>query len=412
MARVSALGLVSALGGSVEDHLLAVREPLTHKLTLTDEYTNNGALLVGKVTSELPVVPSEFWPFTARFFSLALAAAQQVAPTVNALIERYGAHRVGVVMGSSTSGIHSGEAAYVERAKSGIFPEHYHYAQQEMGALSKFLSGYFGVTGCQYTISTACTSGAKALLSAKRLIDLGQCDAVITGGVDSLCALTIRGFSSLGLVSKRRANPFSVNRDGLNIGEGAAIVVLERECRGSQRDAQASSDNSIGKYPIVLAAGGESSDAHHVSAPHPQGRGAKVAIAQAIKRAGINAGSIGYVNAHGTGTLLNDAAEAEALSELCAEGVPFSSTKSSTGHTLGAAGAIEAALCILLLQQATDSVALPVHFWDGEEDDRIPKVNLVEPGQSARFNLSPYALSTSFAFGGSNCALLFQRVLI
>jgi 3-oxoacyl-[acyl-carrier-protein] synthase I len=407
MCLVRDIALVTGLGSTLDEHLSAVQAGTPEGLLRTNEYSSDEEMYLGKVTSPLPSLLDDGSPFTTRFFAIAAAAALQLKPAVSEWIERYGTSRIGVVVGSSTSGIHAGESAYIERAKHGRFPDQYHYAQQEMGSLSKFLANYFGVTGPNYTISTACTSGAKALLSAKRLIDLGICDAVISGGVDALCALTVGGFSGLGLVSKKQSIPFSANRDGLNIGEGAGLLLLERS---SEIAESARFFSELHRIPVILAAGGESSDAHHVSAPHPQGMGAKVAIERALSQADVTPSSISYINAHGTGTVLNDAAEAHALREFYDYGVPVSSTKPYTGHTLGAAGAIEAALCVLLLQQNEGNVALPAHSWDGTKDTSIPDIKLVHAGESAHFEAKPFVLSTSFAFGGSNTALLFKRI--
>jgi 3-oxoacyl-[acyl-carrier-protein] synthase-1 len=211
---------------------------------------------------------------------------------------------------------------------------------------------------------------------------------VIAGGADSLCGFTIAGFQSLEAVSIERCNPFSVHRNGINIGEGAALFLMTRA-----------------PGPVRLAGSGESADAHHMSAPDPTGRGARSAISQALDRAGLAPREIDYINLHGTGTLQNDAMESAVVAELFGADRPCSSTKALTGHALGAAGAIEAALCWLTLAN-NPRRRLPPHWWDGQPDPGLPALRLVRPGEAADGPLR-YALSQSFAFGGSNAALIF-----
>lgn len=269
----------------------------------------------------------------------------------------------------------------------GSWPSDFHYGQLEMGAPSRFVARESGARGPAWTISTACSSSAKALASAARLLRAGMVDAVIAGGSDSLCAFTINGFSALESVSATRCNPFSRHRDGINIGEGAALFLVTRE-----------------PGPVRLAGWGESSDAHHMSAPEPQGRGAIDAITQALGRAGIRPDDVGYVNLHGTATLQNDAMESRAVSATLGAAVPVSSTKPLTGHALGAAGAIEAGLCWLTMA-CNPPGHLPPHWWDGVADPELPPLDFVAPGARVAGPLR-YALSNSFAFGGSNAALL------
>jgi 3-oxoacyl-[acyl-carrier-protein] synthase-1 len=223
------------------------------------------------------------------------------------------------------------------------------------------------------------------------LINMGACDAVLVGGVDSLCAFTVAGFASLDSVSEARCNPLSGNRNGINIGEGAALFLMSRE-----------------PATVTLRGWGESSDGHHMSAPDPSGAGANLAITSALKRAGIDASQIDYVNLHGTATVQNDAMESRVIHALCGERVAVSSTKPFTGHTLGAAGAIEAAICWLAMQDGNPEGRLPVHLWDGVQDPALPQLNTVERGARLGRPLR-WALSNSFAFGGANAALVFGR---
>jgi 3-oxoacyl-[acyl-carrier-protein] synthase-1 len=258
-----------------------------------------------------------------------------------------------------------------------------------MGSPAAMLAMALGVSGPAYVHSSACSSSAKAMASAARLINMGLCDAVLTGGVDSLCAFTVAGFSALESVSDAQCNPLSVNRRGINIGEGAALFLMSRE-----------------PATVSLSGWGESSDGHHMSAPDPTGGGARLAITQALERAGINAADIDYINLHGTATPQNDAMESRVIHELFGDAVPVSSTKPFTGHTLGAAAAIEAALCWLAMQD--EEGRLPPHLWDGAADPALPILRIAAPGASLGRPLR-WALSNSFAFGGSNATLVLGR---
>ena len=257
-----------------------------------------------------------------------------------------------------------------------------------MGTPAAFVAHVIGAAGPAYTVSTACSSSAKALAAAARLLRSGQVDAVVCGGADSLCDFTRAGFGALGAVSARRCNPFSRHRDGINVGEGAALFLATRESAS-----------------VRLSGWGESSDAHHMSAPDPAGRGAEAALRAALQRGAIEASQIDYVNLHGTATQQNDAMESALIARVF-DAVPCSSTKPLTGHALGAAGAIEAALCWIALAHNPQH-ALPPHWWDGEADPALPILALVAPGSHAARPLR-HLLSQSFAFGGSNAALILS----
>jgi 3-oxoacyl-[acyl-carrier-protein] synthase-1 len=340
---------------------------------------------------DLPLVEMHDWPpqHRSRNNQLALTALQQIRPAVDAAIQRYGAHRVGVVVGTSTSGIAGTEDALRHHARHGALPEDFYYEQQEMGSPAAMLAIALGISGPAYVHSSACSSSAKAMASAARLINMGVCDAVLTGGVDTLCAFTVAGFSALESVSSERCNPLSANRKGINIGEGAALFLMSRE-----------------PATVALRGWGESSDGHHMSAPDPTGSGARLSIAQALKRAGIKAADVDYINLHGTATPQNDAMESHVIHELFGDSVPVSSTKPFTGHTLGAAAAIEAALCWLAMQDGEGR--LPPHLWDGVADPALPKLNVALPGAVLGRPMR-WALSNSFAFGGSNATLVLER---
>jgi 3-oxoacyl-[acyl-carrier-protein] synthase-1 len=328
----------------------------------------------------------------SRNNQFALAALAQIRPAVDAAIARYGAHRIGVVIGTSTSGVGEAEAALAARAAGGELPAQFHYGQQEMGAPAMLLAQELGVSGPALVHSSACSSGAKAMASAARLIAMGACDAVVAGGVDTLCSFTVAGFSALESVSSARCNPLSANRNGINIGEGAGLFLMSREAS-----------------TVALCGWGESSDGHHMSAPDPEGGGARLAIGQALQRAGITPQQVDYINLHGTATQQNDAMESRVVASLFGAEVPVSSTKPFTGHALGAAAAIEAALCWLLMQDDNPEGYLPPQLWDGAADPSLPPLRVAAPGAKLGRPLS-YVLSNSFAFGGSNAALVLGRM--
>jgi 3-oxoacyl-[acyl-carrier-protein] synthase-1 len=384
------LGVVCALGSSLAEiarRLFAGESGVG----MSGRFSAGECRPVGVVSAPLPALDS--WPVEMRSRNnrLALAAAEQLRGAVVAAADRYGAHRVAVVTGTSTSGIGESEGAIRTFLETQAMPEGYAFAQQELHSPSVFLARAFGVRGPAYVHSSACASSAKAMAAAARLLRIGAADAVITGGVDSLCAFTIAGFDALQLLSERRCNPLSVNRDGINIGEAAAFFLMTRECA-----------------TVSLRGWGESSDGHHFSAPDPSGNGARIAIRGALRRAEIHAAEIEYVNLHGTATPANDAMESAVVHELFDVRVPVSSTKPMTGHTLGAAGALEAALCWITMQDDNGAGRMPPHIWDGEHDPKLARLRLAAAGET--LGRPPrYSLSNSFAFGGANAALVFGR---
>jgi len=249
--------------------------------------------------------------------------------------------------------------------------------------------------GPALTISTACSSSAKVFASGRRLIETGQCDAVIVGGVDTLCKLTLNGFSALSAVSDEQCMPFSKNRNGINIGEGAALFLMTAKPSG-----------------VKLCGVGEASDAYHISAPHPEGVGASAAMQAAIQQANISPDDIDYVNLHGTATAQNDTMESIAVLNVLGEKVPVSSTKGRIGHTLGASGAIEVGFCYLTLSGLNENGLLPLHAWDGQPDENSQQLHFVQQGDFLdKSKRRHYCLSNSFAFGGSNVTVVIGREL-
>ncbi|MEL4249141.1 beta-ketoacyl-[acyl-carrier-protein] synthase family protein [Shewanella xiamenensis] len=396
---ITQIGLCTPLGQTPEQVLARLIAGDTSAMQISDTLLFGQSTLVAPVTEPLPTIPAALAQFDCRNNQLLLAAAQQITDTVEQAKQTYGADRIGVVLGTSTSGISKGEAALAYRNQHGHFPADYHYFQQELGSTSDFLRQLFTLQGPCYTISTACSSSAKVFASAKRLLEAKLCDMVIIGGIDSLCQLTVNGFHALESVSKGHCNPFSANRDGINIGEGAALFTLTL-----------ATDNTANEACVLLAGIGESSDAHHMSAPHPEGAGAIAAMQAALDDAQISAQDIDYINLHGTATPKNDAMESRAVLSVFGDTPPpASSTKPLVGHTLGAAGAIEAAFCYLLLSPHNHSFALPPHRFDGQQDPQDPSIALVAPMQSAEHGKLNYVMSNSFAFGGSNASLIFCR---
>jgi len=313
---------------------------------------------------------------------------------VRAALARYGADRVGVFIGTSTSGMLQTELAYRERDASGALPASFHYATSHNAySGADFVCAYFGLTGPAMVLSAACASSAKAFGNAQRMLAAGLIDAAIVGGADSLCLTTLYGFRSLELTSSQPCRPFDAERDGISIGEAAAFTLLER--------ADAASDTPPGERLYLLGVG-ESSDAHHMSSPHPEGRSAKVAIQQALDQAGLRPDQIGYINLHGTGTPSNDASESQAVAAVFgAPTPPCSSTKGATGHTLGAAGALEAIVSLLALRHRF----LPAGLNVGKLDPALP-VAYQRRSEPAPIQ---HVLSNSFGFGGANCSIVFGR---
>lgn len=379
---IHAMAMNSALGETKKKQIetLAGRAPAT--MCLESGWLNDGKeTVLGKVLTDLPEVEATFTHKNSRNNRLALSSLLQIKTEIELAIKQFGADRIAVIVGTSTSGISDGEIAL-----AADFPDDYHYHQQEVGNLGQFVADYFAIEGPTYTLSTACSSSGRVFLSAKRMLNAGLVDAVIVGGSDTLCKLTLNGFHGLEALSTTACLPFSENRKGINIGEASAFMLLLKQ------------KNDSG---LALLGAGDSSDAHHLSAPHPEGKGAIEAMQKALQDAQLNANEIGYINAHGTATKLNDGMEAKAIYSVFADSVPVSSTKPLTGHTLGAASMVEAVICCLLL---TEKINLPKQINDGYFDSSLAEICFVKAQQPL---LIPAILSNSFAFGGNNISLIF-----
>jgi 3-oxoacyl-[acyl-carrier-protein] synthase-1 len=338
-------------------------------------------------------LPRQLAAFDCRNNRLAFLGLLQdgFAEAVTAAARKHGAHRVGVFLGTSTSGILQTELAYRRcDPVTGALPADFIYAAtHNTFSVADFTRNYFGLTGPAAVVSSACSSSAKVFASARRMMAAGLIDAAVVGGVDSLCLTTLYGFNSLGLISSQACRPFDVARDGISIGEAAAFALLERVPGQLDDDA------------VLLLGVGESSDAHHMSSPHPEGLGARMAMQDALKAAHLDAADIDYINLHGTATPSNDAAETRAVAAVFGSGTPCSSTKGATGHTLGAAGGLEAVICALALQHGL----LPGGLNTQQLDPALPLDYLLDN----RMQPVRHILSNSFGFGGTNCSLVFGR---
>ena len=387
--HLSAYTLTTCLGQGLDAHRQAWRDERSG-LKPCDFETVTLDTWIGEVAGVdavcLPDALARFDCRNNRLVQLGLET-DGFAARVRAAAARHGQDRVGVFLGTSTAGILQTELAYRRRDPvTGALPDDFDYAGTHNAfSLAAFARDYLELEGLAMAVSTACSSSAKVFAAAARQIALGTIDAAVVGGVDSLCLTTLYGFASLQLTSTRPCRPYDPARDGLSIGEGAGFALLERADMARPGD-------------ILLLGAGESSDAHHMSAPHPEGLGAQLAMAAALRAAGLVASDIDYINLHGTATPANDAAEGRAVTAVFGRRVPCNSTKGATGHTLGAAGGIEAVICAMALREQR---------WPGS-----PGTESVDPAIGLRYEMRSTAaplrraLSNSFGFGGSNCSLI------
>jgi 3-oxoacyl-[acyl-carrier-protein] synthase-1 len=391
---LTAFTLTTSLGIGLRAHLEALRTgrsglaPCSFESVRLDTW-------VGQVPdAQLAPVHEELAAFDCRNNRLAqLALAQDgFQPAVAQACRRYGARRIGLFLGTSTSGLLQTELAYRHRdARSGALPRGFDYAATHNNfSLGRFVRAQLRLQGPAVVVSTACSSSAKVFGSAARMIAAGLCDAAVVGGADSLCLTTLYGFASLELLSSAACRPFDIERSGISIGEGAGFALLER------------SEEREPAEMVQLLGVGESSDAHHMSTPHPEGAGARAAMERALTSAGLVPREIDYINLHGTATRSNDAAEDKAVYDLFGTGAACNSTKGATGHLLGAAGIAEAVICALAMRE---------QFLPGSVNTRR-----VDPSLRVRYLRDNSAqaprrvMSNSFGFGGSNCSLVFGRV--
>jgi 3-oxoacyl-[acyl-carrier-protein] synthase-1 len=378
---VTALSVGNALGGCTGD-VIASLERGTSGLRACPFDLPRG-MACGLFAGEPAPLSLSLSPYDTRIARIAAHVLSGMSSAVEAAVRRWGASRVALVLGTSTGGIAETEGAFSDHRRTGRVPERFDLDRQHaFHGVLEVVRALSGARGPGYVVSAACASSGKVLASARRLIACGLADAVLTGGVDTLCDTTLRGFSSLEALSPTPCRPFSAARDGTTIGEGAAFLLVEREGEGAVR----------------LLGVGESSDAHHMTQPDPEGRGAARAMREALEQAGVEPGRVDHVNAHGTGTPANDVAEARAIVEVLGTSVPVSSTKGYTGHLLGAAGATEAVFAALAIERGFIPASL-----GAEPLDPAVRANIAVRAQRAAIRT---VLSNSFAFGGINVSVL------
>lgn len=346
---------------------------------------------VGEIKQPLLNIRDELADYNCRNARVALTALNDAEGGVRMAVEaakaKYGAQRIGVIIGTSTSGLYETEAAYGVLLDTGKMPDDFHFVSEHAyQATGRFVQLELGLTGVCFAISTACSSGAKAIAAGQRLINAGLCDAVLVGGVDTLCRLTLRGFRSLELVASQPCTPMDKNRQGISIGEAAGLMLLEK-CHADHADK------------MKVLAVGESTDAHHMSTPHPEGEGAALAMRHALQLAGLPAESIDYLNLHATATQINDRMESRAVFSVFADIVPCSGTKGITGHTLGAAGALETIITLLALQHQFIPGTQGLQALDEDCSCQVIKSPLNKQNMQV-------AMSNSFGFGGNNASVI------
>lgn len=387
MIYINDLTSVSSLGTNE----LTIVDSLSHTdrcyLTYRDDLLNeHKGSYFGQIKAKLPRL-DEYPEHKSRNSAVLAFLTDSIKDSINELKQKYSKDRIAIILGTSTSGLDETENELKKFMQTGVPSRDFYYKSQEFGDPSMFLADYLEIDGPAYTISTACSSSARALICGKRMLESGLVDAVIAGGADTLCKVPINGFNSMGVLSQERCLPFNKNRAGINIGEGGGLMILSKE-----------------KASLELLGVGESSDAYHVSSPDPSGAGAISAMEMALNDASLKTDDIGYVNLHGTATKLNDAMESKAMASLFKGKVPCSSTKYMTGHTLGAAGIVEAAILCYLLKHDLD---LPVQDFSHDEiDDTLDECGLIKEKIKAKKKVM---MSNSFAFGGNNASIIIAK---
>lgn len=387
MIYINVLTSVSSLGTNE----LTIVDSLSHTdrcyLTYRDDLLNeHKGSYFGQIKAKLPRL-DEYPEHKSRNSAVLAFLADSIKDSINELKQKYSKDRIAIILGTSTSGLDETENELKKFMQTGVPSRDFYYKSQEFGDPSMFLADYLDIDGPAYTISTACSSSARALICGKRMLESSLVDAVIAGGADTLCKVPINGFNSMGVLSHERCLPFNKNRAGINIGEGGGLMILSKE-----------------KASLELLGVGESSDAYHVSSPEPSGAGAISAMKMALDDASLTTDDIGYVNLHGTATKLNDAMESKAMASLFKGKVPCSSTKYMTGHTLGAAGIVEAAILCYLLKHDLD---LPVQDFSHDEiDDTLDECGLFKEKMKAKKKVM---MSNSFAFGGNNASIIIAN---
>lgn len=334
----------------------------------------NGCLRDFKISTQLPKISTA--KYNLRCNQILLHCVNHIKDSLEEIISKYGKGKVGIVVATANTG--------TDEYEDSDNPEHI-----KIGNPAEFLKDYLNLTGYRSSVSTACSSGIKAFSIAEKLLKNEICDAVIVGGCDGLSSLPIAGFGALEVLSKKRSIPFSKNRTGMNISEGGALFIVERQGSG-----------------IKVLSFGETSDAYHASTPEPEGIEAVRAMRMALEKAGLTPADIDYVNLHGTGTGANDLMEANAIYKVFKNEVPVSSTKPLTGHCLGASASIEMALCCQMLINNPSNLLLP-HIYDGEYDDNLPEIRLAAKGEKVK--RLEKIMCNAFGFGGTNAVMVIGK---
>ena len=384
-------GVMSCAGNNIEELWKAVTEGNQTGIKKVTVCTGEEFFAARIADSVLKASSARY---DMRVMRIEEAALEQISDEVNAVIGRYGADRVAACVGSCDNGTEFSLAAHRKYLETGSFPADYSLEVQGADYAATFVAEKFGLKGPCATSSTACSSSAGAIIKGAEMIMAGIVDAAVVGGIDIASDTTLVGFNALEAVSSGITNPFSKNRNGITIGDGAAFFVLTRE--------------NLFNSEVKLLGWGESSDAYHMTSPDPSGAGAEKAIRRALESAELSVSDVGYINMHGTGTKFNDSMEAKAIAAIFGQGrdsVPVSTTKAVTGHTLGAAASLELALCWAALNKKQ---SLPAQIWDGQQDPELPVLNIIDKNTNLAVqggkNLKA-CLSNSFAFGGANACL-------
>lgn len=333
--------------------------------------------------------------YDMRIIRIEEQTLRQIEKEIEFVKNKYGANRIGVCVGSCDNGTEFSVAGHRKFFARGEFSERYALEMQGADYVASFISEKYGLRGVSLAFETACSSSAGAIIKASELIRSGVCDAVVAGGIDISSDTVLMGFDSLEAVSPEITNPFSRNRRGITLGEAGAFFVVSKELL-------------LENLPVQLLGYGESADAYHMTSPDPSGDGAKRAMEKALNSAGIKPEEVDYINLHGTGTKYNDSMEAKAVQSVFGGGVPASTTKPVTGHTLGAAGALEAAICYACIEKNLNKkeIKLPVQVWDKQQDSEIPTLNIIDDENNKNSGKVKICLSNSFAFGGANSSLI------
>lgn len=331
-------------------------------------------------------------PYNNKINKMALHSCNQLKPIIDEAKKIYGKNRIGVIVGTCENGSDETKDFILNGS---VIDEKRILIMQSLNICCDFLQKYFDIKGISFTISTACTSSANAIISADELIKSGIIDAAIVGGADVVTDTVVYGFDSLDIVDYNKINSFSKNRNGINLGEGAAFFILAKENFIDSKDA------------IILKGHESNSDSHHITSPDTEAKSTSICINDALKKSNLKIDDIDYINLHGTGTILNDIMESNTLNKVGAENIYCSSSKTAFGHTIGAAGAMELGICYLTLSSINKEKILPMHLYDGEYDNNLKKINLV----SKKISLEKLnnCMSVSFGFGGSNTCLIIGK---